>query len=138
MSSASTRRATAVALVAMALAAVPTASALGAGTSGDVLLVGSSGESACASSTVDVEYDVAYDVALGGFGVSAARLSGLDQRCTGYDAIVSLRGPGGAPLAEMTAQVDATQMRVAVPAGTPVPAEQLTGVSVVLKRGGGA
>ncbi len=53
----------------------------------------------------------------------------------GYEVIVSLNGPGGATLAEMTAQVEATQMRVAVPAGTPVAAEQLTGVSVVLRGG---
>ncbi|MDO8106648.1 hypothetical protein Q6348_05490 [Isoptericola sp. b441] len=135
--SATSRKVTAVALVAMALAAMPTANALGSSFAAPALLVGQAGSDACGSSTVDVAYDVAYDADLGGFGVSAARLSGLDERCQGYDVTVSLDGPGGAPLAEMTTKVVATHLRVAVPAGTPVSAEQLTGVSVVL-RGPGA
>ncbi|MCV2395070.1 hypothetical protein OEB99_12195 [Actinotalea sp. M2MS4P-6] len=135
MSSASTRRATAVALVVMALAAVPTANALGSGLSAPGLLIGSSAADPCGSSAIEVDYDLAYDVELGGYGVSAAWLSGLDERCQGYDAIVSLNGPGGAPLAEMTTEIDATRVRVVVPAATPVAAEQLTGVSVVLRGG---
>ncbi len=126
-----------MALVVAALAGMPTASALGSSLSIPALFVGASGADTCGSSVVAVDYDVEYDADLGGYGVAAARLSGLDERCQGYDVIVSLNGPGGAALAEMTAQVEATQMRVAVPAGTPVAAEQLTGVSVVL-RGGGA
>lgn len=135
VSSARTRRATAVALVGMALAALPTAGALGSGMSIPALLVGSSLADPCTSSVIEVEYDLAYDVDLGGYGVSAARLSGLDERCQGYDVVVSLNGPGGVRLAEMTAVVEATRVRVAVPAKTPVPAEQLTGVSVVLSGG---
>jgi hypothetical protein len=135
--SVTSRRATAVALVVAALAGLPTANALGSSLATPALLVGDSGSDACGSSPVDVEYDVAYDVDLGGYGVSAARLSGLDERCQGYLLTVSLNGPGGATLAEMTTEVEAAQMRVAVPAETPVSAEQLTGVSVVL-RGGGA
>lgn len=126
-----------MALVVLALAGLPTANALGSSLTVPGLLVGDDGAQACGSSTVEVDYDVTYDVDLGGYGVSAAQLSGLDERCQGYDVIVSLNGPGGASLAEMTSVVEATQMRVAVPAGTPVAAEQLTGVSVVL-RGGGA
>lgn len=134
--SATNRRATAVALVAMALAGLPTANALGSSLSVPGLLIGESGSEACGSSTVEVDYEVAYDADLGGYGVSATQLSGLDERCQGYEVIVSLNGPGGAPLAEMASVVEATQMRVAVPAGTPVSAEQLTGVSVVLRGGG--
>ena len=70
-------------------------------------------------------------------GLDWATLSGLDERCQGFDVVVSLNGPGGVLLAEMTSAVEATRMRVAVPVGTPVAAEQLTGVSVVL-RGNGA
>ena len=78
--------------------------------------------------------DVAYVAALHGYGVSAARLSGLDERCQGYDVVVTLSGPGGAPLAEMTAVVAASEMDVVVPAATPVGADELTGVSVVLRE----
>jgi hypothetical protein len=130
-----TRKAAAVALGVAALAGLPTARALGAAVPAPELFVGAADAQACGSSSVEVAYDLAYDVDLAGYGVSAARLSGLDERCLGYDAVVSLNGPGGVPLAEMTAQVDATQLRVAVPAGTPVSAEQLTGVSVVLEDG---
>lgn len=133
--SVTSRRATAVALVVAALAALPTANALGSSLAAPALLVGDSGSGACGSTPIDVDYDVAYDRDLGGFGVSAARLSGLDERCQGYLLTVSLNGPGGATLAEMTTKVEATQMRVAVPAATPVSAEQLTGVSVVLREG---
>lgn len=131
----STRKAAAVALGLVALAGLPTATALGAGRSVPELFIGAADAQACGSSSVEVDYDLAYDVDLAGYGVSAARLSGLDEHCLGYDAVVSLNGPGGVRLAEMTAEVDATQMRVAVPAGTPVSAEQLTGVSVVLEDG---
>lgn len=96
------------------------------------IVVGSSVAEQCSSSQINVDYDVAYDVELSGYGVIAAQLSGLDERCEGYDVIVSLSGPGGATLVEMTAAVSGTQMRVEVPAGSPVAAEQLTGVSVVL------
>lgn len=126
------RKAASVALVAVALVGVRTASAAGAGLGGQAILIGSGTAEQCGSSQVQIDYDVAYDAALQGYGVSAARLSGLDERCQGYDVVVSLSGPGGAALAEMTAVVDASQMRVVVPAATPVAAEQLTGVSIVL------
>ena len=97
------------------------------------VLVGSSTAEQCNSSQVTVDYDVAYVAELSGYGVTAAQLSGLAAECEGYDVIVSLSGPGGASLAEMTAAVSGTQMRVEVPAGSPVAAEQLAGVSVVLR-----
>lgn len=96
------------------------------------ILMGSSAAEQCSSSQVEVDYDVAYVAELSGYGVIAAQLSGLDEQCEGYDVRVALNGPGGAPLAEMSAAVSGTQMRVEVPAGSPVAAEQLTGVSVVL------
>ncbi|WP_024285686.1 hypothetical protein [Cellulomonas sp. KRMCY2] len=128
------RKAASVALVAVALVGVRTASAAGVDLGGQEILIGSSTAEQCNSSQVQIDYDVAYDAALQGYGVSATQLSGLDERCQGYDVIVTLSGPGGAPLAEMTAVVDASQMRVVVPATTPVAAEQLTGVSIVLKE----
>ena len=137
MNSAASRRATAVALMVLALVGVPTANALGAGISVPALLVGEQGAPGCSSSVVDVGYDVEYDADLGGFGVVGVWLSGLDERCQGYDAIVSLKGSGGTRLAEMTVQIEATRMRVAVPAEQPVLAEQLTGVSLVLGGGSG-
>jgi hypothetical protein len=97
------------------------------------LLVGNTATEQCSSSQVTVDYDVAYDVELRGYGISAAQLSGLGERCQGYDLIVSLSGPGGATLAEMTTVVDGEEMRIEVPAGTPVSAEQLAGVAVVLR-----
>ena len=132
MTSQRNRKAAAVALVALAMVGVRTASAAGADL-GDQLLIGNDGAEQCSSSQIQIDYDVAYDAALQGYGVTAAQLSGLDERCLGYDAIVTLSGPGGAPLAEVTAAVDASSMRVVVPAATPVSAEQLTGVSVVLR-----
>lgn len=129
------RKAASVALVALALVGVRTAAAAGGDLGDQELLVGSSTAEGCSSSQVEVDYDVAYDAALQGYGVSAARLSGLDERCQGYDVVVTLSGPGGAALAEMTAAAHGPEMRVVVPAGTPVGAEQLTGVSVVLSAG---
>ena len=132
MNSQRNRKAAAVALIALAMVGVRAASAAGADLGGQ-LLIGNDGAEQCSSSQIQIDYDVAYDAALQGYGVTAAQLSGLDERCQGYDAIVTLSGPGGAPLAEVTAVVDASSMRVVVPATTPVSAEQLTGVSVVLK-----
>ena len=136
MNSQRNRKAAAVALVAVALVGVRAASAAGADLGGQQIMIGSSSAEQCSSSQVQVDYDVAYDASLRGYGVSAARLSGLDERCQGYDAVVTLSGPGGAPLAEVTAVVDASTMRVVVPAISPVSAEQLTGVSVVLRDAG--
>lgn len=138
MTSSTQRRATSVALLAVALIGLRTAGA----TSNDLLVggtiqSGADSEAPCGTSVVTIDYDVDYDSDLQGYGVSAARLSGLDERCQGFDVVVSLNGPGGVLLAEMTSAVEATRMRVAVPVGTPVAAEQLTGVSVVL-RGNGA
>jgi hypothetical protein len=126
------RKAASVALVAVALVGVRTASAAGADLGGQQILVGNAGAEQCSSSRVDIAYDVDYVAALGGYGVSAARLSGLDERCQGYDAVVTLNGPGGVALAELTSAVDGSDLTVAVPAGTPVSAEELTGVSLVL------
>jgi len=133
MNSRKSRKAAAVALIALAGLGVRTASAAGGDFSAKEILIGSSTAEQCNSSQVTVDYDVAYDAALKGYGVSAAQLSGLDERCQGYDLIVSLSGAGGATLAEMTTVVSGVEMLVQVPAGTPVAAEQLTGVSVVLK-----
>jgi len=133
MNSRKTRKAAAVALIALAGLGVRTASAAGADFSAQELFIGSSAAEQCNSSQVTVDYDVAYDAALKGYGVSAAQLSGLDAQCQGYDVTVSLSGPGGATLAEMTTAVSGVEMLVQVSAGTPVAAEQLTGVSVVLK-----
>jgi len=129
------RKLAAVALVGLAALGLRTASA--AGGAGDPLeiLVGSQAARACSSSGITVDYDVAYDATLEGYGVTAAQLSGLDARCEGWDVTVSLTGPGGAPLAEMTAMVVGEEMRVEVPAATPVAAEHLAGVAVVLRGG---
>lgn len=129
-----TRQAASVALVAVALVGVRAAAAAGSDTS--ELLVGSGIAERCSSAQVQIDYDVSYDAALQGYGVSAARLSGLDEHCQGYDAVVTLSGPGGAQLAEMTAVVTGSQLDVVVPASTPVGADRLTGVSLVLREGG--
>ena len=132
------RKAASVALVALALVGLRTASAAGAELGGAEVLIGDAQAEQCSSSAVEVSYDVAYVAAVQGYGVSEARLAGLDERCEGYDVVVTLSGPGGAPLAQLTAVVDGEEMVVAVPAGTPVSAEQLTGVSVVLSENGEA
>ncbi|WP_149203802.1 hypothetical protein [Actinotalea subterranea] len=128
------RQAASVALVALALVGVRAASAAGLDLGGEQILIGSQSTERCSSSQVDIDYDVAYDASLQGYGVSAARLSGLDERCQGYDVVVTLSGPGGVSLADITAVVDAPDMAVVVPAATPVSAEQLTGVSIVLRE----
>jgi hypothetical protein len=133
MNSRTSRKAATAALLALAALGVRTASAAGVGIGAQEILVGSSTGEQCNSSQVQVDYDVAYDATLKEYGVSAAQLSGLDERCQGYDLIVSLSGPGGATLAEMTAVVTDVAMRIEVPAASPVAAEQLTGVSVVLR-----
>ena len=138
MNHATARRAASVALLALALIGVRAAGAFGADSLGGSILVGGSTDDGCGRSQVAIDYDTAYDVDLHGYGVSAARLSGLDERCHGYDIVVTLNGPGGVPLATLSGQVDATRVRVVVPASSPVSAEQLTGVSVVLSRATGA
>ena len=62
--------------------------------------------------------------------MGAAQLSGLAAQCAGYEVVVTLSGPGGVALAEVTAVVQGERMGVGVPVA--VSAEQLTGVSVVL------
>ncbi|MCU1431800.1 MAG: hypothetical protein JWP95_905 [Actinotalea sp.] len=126
------RKAASVALVAVALVGVRTASAAGADLGGQQILVGDQGSQACGGSAVRVDYDVAYVAELGGYGIGAADVSGLDARCVGYDVVVTLSGPGGVALAEVTAVVDAGQMSVVLP--VPVAAQELTGVSVVLRE----
>jgi hypothetical protein len=129
------RRAISVALAVGAMAGLPVAGALGAGTPHPVLFGADTDVESCGTSAIKVDYEIAYDQSLRGYGVSAALLSGLDEHCEGRDVVVSLDGPGGVPLAEMTAQVTSTRMRVGTPVGTPVAVEQLTGVSVVLRDG---
>ena len=138
MNHAAARRAASVALLALALIGVRAAGAFGSDSLGGSILVGGSSDDGCGTSQIAIDYDTAYDVDLHGYGVSAARLSGLDERCHGYDIVVTLNGPGGVPLATLSGQVDATQVRVAVPAISPVSAELLTGVSIVLSRTAGA
>lgn len=136
MLSSRNRKAASVALVVVALVGLRTASAAGADLGGDQILIGDDTAEQCSSAQVQIDYDVAYDAALNGYGVSAARLSGLDEHCQGYDLVVTLSGPEGAPLAEMSAVVASSEMDVVVPAQTPVGADQLTGVSVVLREAG--
>ena len=124
----------AVALLGLAAVGVRTASAAGAEDPLSIL-VGNERAEACGSSQVAVDYDVAYDAALKGYGIAAAELSGFDERCEGWDVTVSLSGPGGATLAEMTAVVAGERVRVDVPVDTPVSAEHLSGVAVVLRGG---
>lgn len=125
------RKAASVALVAVALVGVRVASAAGVDLGGQQILVGDQGAQACGASAVQVDYDVIYVAELGGYGVGAAQLSGLDAQCVGYDVVVTLSGPGGVALAEVAAVVDGERMSVPVPVA--VSAEQLTGVSVVLE-----
>ena len=132
LNSRTNRKVTAAALVAVALVGLRTASAAGADLDPRELFVGGGTAEQCGSSAITIDYDVAYDATLRGYGVSATQLSGLDVRCLGYELIVTLSGPGGSPLAEMTAVVDGEQMRVVVPVSTPVAVEDLNGVSVVL------
>jgi hypothetical protein len=128
------RKVAAVALLGLAAIGVRSAYAADGGDPFQIL-VGSERTEACGSSQVAVDYDVAYDAALQGYGITAAELSGFDERCEGWDVIVSLSGPGGATLAELTAVVAGDRVRVDVPAATPVAAEHLTGVAVVLRGG---
>ena len=126
------RKVASAALVGVALIGLRAASAAGVGRPQEIFIGGDAAEQ-CSSSQVNVDYDVAYSAALRGYGVAAAQLSGLDEQCQGYQVTVSLSGPGGAQLAEMTAVVNGEQMRLEVPAQTAVSAEHLTGVSVVLR-----
>lgn len=132
MNTRTARKLTAVALVGLAAVGVRGAWAAGAADDPFEIFVGGGETAQCGSSDVAVDYDVAYDATLMGYGVTAARLSGLDARCEGWDVTVSLNGPGGATLAEMTTVVDGEQVLVEVPAGTPVAAEHVAGVAVVL------
>lgn len=127
------RKVAAVALMALAGLGVRSASAAGMGMSPQEIFIGGSAAEQCNPGEVAVDYDVAYDATLGGYGIAAAQLSGLDEQCEGFEITVSLNGPGGATLAEMTTAVSGSTMRVEVPAASPVAAEQLTGVSVVLR-----
>ena len=136
MISSKNRKAASVALVALALVGLRTASAAGEelGLGGPEILVGDSRAEQCSESAVRVDYDVTYVTELQAYGVGTTRLSGLGDECQGYDVVVTLSGPGGAPLGEAVAVVTGSEMELALPSA--VSAEQLTGVSVVLREGG--
>lgn len=89
------RKVAAVALAGLAVLGVRSASAAGGIGDPFEILVGNQSAEQCSSSRITVGYDVAYDAALRGYGVTAAQLSGLDARCSGWDVTVSLSGPGG-------------------------------------------
>lgn len=97
----------------------------------DNVLVGSAEASACSQALVTVDYDVAYSPEAGGYAVTAAHVSGLDPTCA-TTVTVSLTGPNGAALLELTSPVVAATATLAIPRGTPVRAEAVSGVSVVL------
>lgn len=116
-------------LVAVAMFGVRTAQAAPA----DVL-VGASQTSSCASSHVLVDYDVAYSTDAGGYTVDAVTVTGLGEGCLGADLTVTVTGPNGAPLLELSSPVAAATATLAVPPGTLVRAEAISGVSVVLSN----
>jgi len=89
----------------------------------------------CVVSTISVGYDVAYDAALGGYGVTRASLSGVPDGCAGREVEVTLHGVGDAALAEGRAPVTTPSTVVALDGGA-VPVEQLSGVSLALVTDG--
>jgi hypothetical protein len=119
----------AAATVAVAAGGATAAHAAGAPIDAISVLTSSTVVRSCQTTGVDVDYDVAYAPDLRGYAVTAAHLDGLDADCAGQRAQVTLSGPDG-PLAHLEGTVSGD--RLTLPVDAPVPASDLTGVSVTL------
>lgn len=120
----------ALASVAVASAGATAAHAAGAPIDPLSVLASSTTVTSCHTVGVAVDYEVAYVADLGGYAVTAAHLDGIDPSCAGSHVAVVLAGEAG-PLAELDATLTGGG-RTTLPVPVPVPASDLTGVSVVL------
>lgn len=88
---------------------------------------------ACVVDAVQIEYDVDYDPALGGYAVTAAQLSGVPEGCSGRELAVTLRDGADQALTEARAAV--TAPITTVPVRGQIRAEDVVGVSVAVVAG---
>lgn len=91
----------------------------------------------CAVTEITVGYAVDYVPAIGGYGVSAATLTGVPEGCAGREIALTLHDGADQALAETRTAVTAPTTTVDLTAGT-VSAAEVTGVSVALVTDAGA
>jgi hypothetical protein len=118
--------------VVLGLAGVRGAAAAGVNVLGQSLGAGSGGVGQCSSQGIDVGYGVGYSEKVGGFAVTSVTLTGISAECVGRHVAVALAGSDGKPMASVKGQVSGADTTITVPVSTPVSAEQLGGVSVVI------
>ena len=94
--------------------------------------VNGTGSSSCVVSELTVGYDVDYVVALGGYGVSGAIITG-PAACVGKTIEVTFTGADGSPLGAAKGPLTHASSTLLVdPADAAVDASQVSGVAVVL------
>jgi hypothetical protein len=91
----------------------------------------------CVVAEITVGYAVDYVPALGGYGVSAATLSGVPDGCVGREIALTLHDDADQALAETRAAVTGATTTVDLTPGA-VSAAEVTGVSVALVTDAGA
>lgn len=87
----------------------------------------------CADAALDVSYDVALDPALGEYGVTGVRVSGLPASCADRELWVSLTAADGSALAEVRTDPGSPGVRVGGPLDPVVRASAVAGVAAVLR-----
>jgi hypothetical protein len=91
----------------------------------------------CVVSAIAVDYAVDYVPAIGGYGVTAASLSGVPEGCEGREIALTLHDGADQALAEARTAVTSPTTTVDLTAGA-VSAAEVTGVSVALVTDAGA
>ncbi|MFS0701833.1 hypothetical protein AB6N24_17815 [Cellulomonas sp. 179-A 4D5 NHS] len=125
-----TRRATGVALIAVALLAgfaVPSSGRLNAVSRPAVLV------DRCAEAQLAVSYEVAYAPALHGYEVSRILVRGMPAQCSGREMRVTLTAFDGRELADVATRLNDTGAHVSQPFESPVLAADVAEVSAVVR-----
>jgi len=94
--------------------------------------VNGTGPTSCLVGELSVEYDVDYVVALGGYGISGAIITG-PATCVGKTIQVTFTSADGSPLGATTGALARSSSTLLLdPSHAPVDASQVSGIAVVL------
>ena len=85
---------------------------------------------ACDSNGVSLAYTTSYDATASKYQVTSVTLSGIAAGCAGQTAAVTVKGTGGASVANASTTVAGTSDTMAL--SVPVAAENVLGASVVI------
>jgi hypothetical protein len=99
----------------------------------NTLSAGNASVASCETATALGTYTVAYDSAVPGYKVATVTVTGLDAACAAKNISATLTGALNANLATITGTVPAGGGQVVLtPGATPIPAGNVTGVSVAI------